>query len=382
MMRPKRIVLITDTLCDANGVSRFIQDIARVARNQGYDLTAITSTAKTYCEPIDNIKRFDPLIRFKMPFYPELDLAIPPFWKLYRTVKAKNPDVIHISTPGLVGLTGLVIAKILRKPVYSTYHTDFASYLYSNTKSVFIKKFTRFFEKRFYRACQGVFIRSDIYRPLIEKEFEIDADHVLTIPAGIDIGHYDANHRDPNYWNRYGIASDATIALYVGRVSKEKNIAFLLDTWKANFKPDQNHWLILVGSGSFYQRRVQYEAYNIKFLGHQDKSELATLYPSSDFFIFPSNSDTLGQVVIEAMASGLPIVVSDQGGPQTLVSQSVPNGYVIEQNHPTKWWQAIETMLYDNEKRLIFSVNARQLAQNLSIEKSFAFFWENHVPKM
>ncbi|HHH19227.1 MAG TPA: glycosyltransferase family 1 protein [Campylobacterales bacterium] len=382
MIKEKRIVLITDTLCDANGVSRFIQDIAKMARQNQSDFTAITSTGKAYCDEADNIVRLQPLLRFKMPFYAELDLAIPPFRTLYRTVKAKMPNAIHISTPGLVGLTGFIIAKMLKVPVYGTYHTDFASYLYSNTRSTLVKKLTRFFEKRFYRACKGVFIRSDIYRPLIQETFKINPEHVFTLPAGIDIHRYSPSYRDPHYWEQYGIDPNATKALYVGRVSTEKNIAFLLEVWKQHHDPTRNAWLILVGSGSFYHKREEYETYNIKFLGHKDKEELATIYPSSDFFVFPSNSDTLGQVVIEAMASGLPILVSDQGGPQTLISNTTPNGYILEQNKAERWWNTIEGMMTDEEERQRLSSNAAQLSQAFSIEKSFEFFWENHVPNL
>jgi len=382
MIKEKCIVLITDTLCDANGVSRFIQDIAKIAEQKAVNFTAITSTLKEYCDQSDNIQRIKPFIRFKMPFYPELDLAIPPFIKLYKEVKAKSPDVIHISTLGPVGITGFIIAKMLKVPVYGTYHTDFASYLYSNTNSKIIKNITRFFEKRFYRACKGVFIRSDTYRPLLEEEFKVDPKQLFAIPAGIDINHYSPSYRNPSYWEQYSIKPDATKALYVGRVSAEKNIAFLLNLWKENYHPKLNAWLILVGSGSFYHKRDEYETYNIKFLGHKDKEELATIYSSSDFFIFPSNSDTLGQVVIESMASGTPVLVSNQGGPQTMISKTTPNGYILEKNSEEVWWEAIENMINNKEERQILSNNATLLSKELSIEKSFEFFWKNHVSNL
>jgi len=378
MIQEKSIVLITDTVCDANGVSRFIQDIARVANQQNKNFTVISATAKEYCDKLENIQRIKPFIRFKMPYYPELDLVIPPFLKLYREVKAKKPDAIHISTPGLVGLTGYVIAKRLKVPIYGTYHTDFASYLYSNTKSKIVKKVTRFFEKRFYRGCKGVFLRSDTYRGLIESEFKIDSKKVFTIPAGINISHFSPSYKDTNYWEEFGIPKDAIKALYVGRVTTEKNIAFLLDLWKKDFKKEDNKWLILVGSGSFYKHHQSYEKYHIKFLGHRDKEELKTIYPSSDFFVFPSNSDTLGQVVIEAMASGLPALVSNQGGPQTLISKERPNGYVLEKDNEELWTTAINDLSSDAEKRTLFSQNAAALSKDLSIEKSFELFWENH----
>ncbi|HHD75751.1 MAG TPA: glycosyltransferase family 1 protein [Campylobacterales bacterium] len=382
MIQKKSIVLISDTVCDANGVSRFIQDIARVAKQENKNFTVITSTSKTYCDTLENIKRLKPFIRFKMPFYPELDLVIPPFLKLYKEVKAKRPDGIHISTPGLVGFMGYLIAKRLKVPVYGTYHTDFASYLYSNTNSKIIQTITRFFENRFYRGCKGVFLRSDTYRGLIEDEFKIDSKKVFTIPAGINISHFSPTYRDLTCWEAFNLPNEALKVLYVGRVTTEKNIAFLLDLWQKNHNQNNNRWLILVGSGSFEKHAKTYESYNIKFLGHQDKEQLKTLYASSDLFIFPSNSDTLGQVVIEAIASGLPALVSDQGGPQTLISKELPNGYVLEKNSEERWINAINELSNDHEKRKRFSQNAYALSKTLSIEKSFELFWEKHSSKL
>jgi glycosyltransferase involved in cell wall biosynthesis len=379
MQKEKSIVLITDTVCDANGVSRFIQDIAKVAKQENKNFRVISSTTKEYCDKLNNIKRLKPFIRFKMPFYPELDLVIPPFRKLYKEIKALQPDVIHISTPGLVGLTGYFIAKRLKVPIYGTYHTDFASYLYSNTNSKLVKKITRFFEKKFYKGCKGVFLRSDTYRGLIENEFQINPKNVFTLPAGINIAHFSLSYRDTNYWEQYDIPKDTIKALYVGRVTSEKNIAFLLELWKKNHTPTDNKWLILVGSGSFYKKRHEYEPYHIKFLGHQDKEALKTIYASSDFFVFPSNSDTLGQVVIEAMASALAVIVSNEGGPKTLVSEERPNGYVLEKNNESLWRNSINELAENNQQREVFSQNALALSKDLSIEKSFALFWENQV---
>ena len=374
----RRVLLITDTLCDANGVSRFIQDIAQVSLNRKKSFKFLTSTNKTYCKRLENIVIFKPLIDIKMPYYAELSLVVPPFIKIYRFIKEYNPSSIHISTPGTIGLFALIVAKFLKIPIFSTYHTDFASYIYSNSKSRLFMDIARFYEKWFYRRCKSVFLRSFVYRGLIRDEFKISEDKIVVIPAGIDIDRFDINKRDKAYFEQFGIPKDATIALYVGRVTKEKNIEFLIEVWKNVYKKGFNTWLVLVGSGSFLKRQNELLEYNIKFLGHRDRDELSIIYPSSDFFIFPSNTDTLGQVVIEAMANGLPVLVSNMGGPKSLVTNFV-NGFVLKKDSVDIWSSYVNIMINSKVLREKFSKNAFKTSKNLSIDKSFEFFWSKHI---
>ncbi len=373
------LVLVTDTLCDANGVSRFVQDIAMVAQKQSRDFKVITSTNKRYCDILDNMLILKPRIDIKMPFYPELSLVFPPYFKLYNAIKKANPDAIHISTPGSVGLGALIVARLLKIPIYSTYHTDFAEYIYANTKIKLFKYFVRVYEKWFYKRCQGVFLRSNTYKELIANEFKIDKRKIYIIPAGIDIDRFDTKKRDKSYFEQFGIEKDATIALYVGRVTKEKNIKFLLDMWRKNYKKDLNAYLLIVGSGSLLKYKEVYEKYNIKFLGHQDKSQLSIIYPSSDFFIFPSNTDTLGQVVIEAMANALPVLVSNMGGPQTLIDTEMPNGYILAKDNEKIWWSSIERLIKDKTLRKELSKNALMHSKKYTIDNSFEYFYDRNM---
>lgn len=369
------ILLITDTLCDANGVSRFIQDVSLVAKKKNYKFYAITATKKDYCQKSENIIRLKPFLSFKMPFYPELDLAIPPILKLYKLIKEINPDIIHISTPGIVGFVGRAIALKLKKPIYGTYHTDFPSYVYSNTKKNFTKKFTMSFEKFFYKKFQGLFIRSDEYREILKNRFHFEDSSIFTIPAGIDISRFDPNKRDINIWENYELPKDTVKALYVGRTTKEKNLEFLFEVWKEFIKTNPKSHLILIGSGSFYNKKDDYLKDNIIFLGHRGGEELIKLYASSDFFVFPSNTDTLGQVVIEAMASNLAVLVSNQGGPKTLIEDG-KEGYILEKNNHQIWLEGLEKIVKNRDE---LKNNALNSSKDLTIEKSFEYFWNKQV---
>lgn len=372
------LLLVTDTLCDANGVSRFIQDIGHQAKLQSKSFKCISSTRKCHKETPHNMYILKPFFTLKMPFYPDLDLVIPPLIKLYKTIKKINPRVMHISTPGIFGLCALLIARRLKIPVAGTYHTDFPAYLYANTKLKAVFNITTHFERWFYKHFEAIFIRSEIYRETVTQRLNKQASQIHTIPAGIDIKRFTPCYRDLSIWDTFDIPQHAPKALYVGRMTEEKNIAFLLECWIDTFKTTQDGWLIMIGSGYYYERKEDYEAYHIRFIGHQEGQKLATLYASCDFFLFPSTTDTLGQVVIEALASGLAVVVSDIGGPQTLVNQHMQNGHVLEANNKHVWKTTIKHLVTDSRARQSLSKSASESVLSADISKSFTFFWQIH----
>ncbi len=128
--RPMRVSLFTDTLADVNGVSRFIRNMAEQALNHGQDLHVITSTRMAMPPGITaNVFNFDPVFATKMPKYEQLELALPPLTRILRHIDRHQPDVIHISTPGPVGLVGYLAARMLKVPVLGVYHTDFPAYV-------------------------------------------------------------------------------------------------------------------------------------------------------------------------------------------------------------------------------------------------------------
>jgi glycosyltransferase involved in cell wall biosynthesis len=229
--------------------------------------------------------------------------------------------------------------------------------------------------RKFYKKFKFLFIRSEVYRDIVKKELNFEQNRIFTIPAGVDIKRF--NHVEPNreVWSRYGVAKESKKALFVGRVTREKNIPFLLDVWKENYKNDKNSHLILVGVGEFFYKKEEYRAFNILFLGHKEGIELEELYKNSDFFIFPSNSDTLGQVVIEAMACGICSIIGDEGGAKTIIEDKF-TGVILEKNNKEKWVEAIKLLIENNELRNYYNKNALLNSKNFDIQKSFQYFFE------
>lgn len=370
-----KICLVSDTVYDVNGVSRFIQDFSKEALIYGKDFSVITSTKKTHYEKMLNIFNIEPIFKIKMPFYKSLDLVVPNFFKIKRKIKELNPDLLHISTPGTVGLCALISAKLLKIPVVGIYHTDFPAYMYKNTKSKFIKwatiKFLRFFYSRF----RVLFLRSDEYFKTITEQLDFTHEQLYLLKAGINIKSFDKKYKDNSIWNEYQVPEKSFKVLYVGRISVEKNVDKLLDLWiKESF---ENCELILVGDNELEGLDIkELEKSNIKFVGRKQEDSLSKLYASSDCFIFLSTTDTFGQVVMEALSSGLPVIVSNKGGPKTFVKKEF--GYILDINSFEDISFAINEMAKKDEVYYSKKEAASSFMRDKSISHSFLDFWEKN----
>lgn len=377
-----KIALFTDTLCDANGVSRFIQDMTKEAlKCDDIELKVFSSTLKNYCDLNENIHIYKPLFRFSIPFHKELDVVFPPYFKMSKAIKEFAPDIIHVSTPGFVGLAGRNIAKCKKLPIIGTYHTDFPMYLYKNTNSNIAKEITSYMMKLYYKPFQAMVTRSPEYLEIIEKDIRFKKEHIHFLSAGTNTRRFQPTFKDESIWEGYGIPKEAMKFLYVGRISKEKNVQELFEIWKAFYK--QSHrktsYLILVGTGALEKHKEELQGYNIRFLGHKNSEELAPIYASSSVFLFPSITDTLGQVVLEAIASATPVMVTDMGGPRGIVeSAKAPIGWVRSINHHNHW---VEILLGIENKEIDIdqiSHEAYEHSKNYSITKTFEDFIDIH----
>lgn len=376
-----KIALFTDTICDANGVSRFLQDMAKEANKKEIEFNIISSTVKNYCDKLPNIHIFKPVIKMKMPFYKELDLVWPPVFKMARKLKELNPDVVHISTPGFIGFVGLLIALWYKKPIVGTYHTDFPMYLYKNTNSKLIKSITSFFMRLFYIKFKALATRSREYIENIYKDIKFKKDDIHFLQPGTNLISFDPKYKNIDLWEKYGLNSSYKKFLYVGRATKEKNLHILFDIWKDfyNQSDHRSSYLVIVGNGDLEKHKEELKRYNVVFLGHKQKEELSSIYASSDLFVFPSTTDTLGQVVLEAMASGTGVIVTDEGGPCGIVNSSDKEvGFVESIDHQKNWVEYFSAIEKDEIDTEALGRRSHEYSANFSITNTFESFYEIH----
>jgi glycosyltransferase involved in cell wall biosynthesis len=373
-----RVCLFTDTLGDINGVSRFVRDVAQQALDAGRDLRVITST-RFDVPPRPNLLNFAPLLAMRMPKYENLELVLPPAPAILRYLRRDRPDVIHISTPGPVGCVGMAAARMLRVPVVGTYHTDFPAYIERLFDDPFLTSAAAGFMRMFYRPFRTIFSRSTDYAAALER-LGIAPERIVRLRPGINTGTFSTSHRDEQVWERVRVPREGVKVLYCGRVSVEKNLPLLCTVWKqlrARLGAGEAQ-LVIIGDGPYraeMQRELGEEG--VHFLGFRHGQELSTLYASADLFVFPSITDTLGQVVMEAQSSALPVLVSDQGGPKEVV---IPGrtGLVLESTRPAAWAKAVVTLVRDGDLRRRMGAAATEHIRPMTIRASFEHWWEMH----
>jgi glycosyltransferase involved in cell wall biosynthesis len=382
-----RVLLFTDTLADVNGVSRFIQTLARHARSEGRDLFVATSSRR----PIptgSNLLNLPRWLAVPMPGYRTLDLALVRRRRALDLARRLEPDVIHASTPGPVGLAGRWVARHLGLPLVCTHHTDFPAYMERLFDDEALAHAARAYLRWFFAPARRIIARSpDTRRALID--LGLNPDRVADFPPGIDTRAFSPRFRDPARWSRLdplprGAPGPPPVrVLYVGRVSIEKGLDRLADLWPACAADARARGfharLIIVGDGPWLpimRRRLDPDGHadTARFLGFRHGHELATIYASADLFVFPSDTDTLGQSVLEAQCSGLPVLVGDRGGPGDLVLHG-RTGLIVPAHDATAWRSALLGLITGTERRLAMARAAADHGATFTFARSFEAWW-------
>ncbi|GAB4247037.1 MAG: glycosyltransferase [Candidatus Methylacidiphilales bacterium] len=368
-LRNTKRAWFTDTLEDVNGVARTIRTMSLSAKKRGAGLVTVTSRSQITITDIP-IKNFIPVGEFELPEYELQKLSFPPFLEIVDYLEKERFTECIISTPGPIGLCALAAAKILGLRTVGIYHTDFPQYVRILTEDDFLETVAWKFMHWFYAQLDLVYVNSNFYRQCwIERG--IAPDKLEILPRGLDTELFHPKRRDPNFWPKRG--ADGPVVLYVGRISKEKDLALLIEIDALLKARGVRFQFALVGEGP-YRRELQAALPDALFTGILTGPELGQAYASADLFIFPSTTDTFGNVVVEAFASGLPVLVSDIGGPRELV-EGPHMGRVLPAHHATLWADAIADLLAHPIPSEQLVRNANQMQVERSWDRAFDAFW-------
>src|SRR5437667_1634093 len=361
----------TDTLDDVNGVATTIRRMVAAGANAGKDLIVVVSRNEL---SIDNIpiKNFPPIGEFELPEYELQKLSFPPILQMLDYVQREIFTEIIISTPGPVGLTGLLAAKMLNLQTSGIYHPDFPQYIRILTEDSFLESVAWRYMHWFYGQLDVVFVNSDEYRQSWVKR-GFDPAKLKIFPRGLDTELFTPARREQAFWEKFGASNGQVRLLYVGRISREKDLDVLADAYRRLRAEDLPVQLFVVGHGPYAEAFAESlpEAF---FTGYLTGKELATAYASADIFVFPSTTDTFGNVIIEAQASGVPVVVSDSGGPKELVEDKA-NGLITRSHDVDDFTSAIRTLVTDPALRERMGNRARKSVIDLSWPSAFRKFW-------
>ena len=313
----EKIALFTDTLDEINGVAITIRRLIQTARNRGVEMTVITAGDAAAPFP-EGVKRFGSVGDFVLPEYPELKLSFPPILDVMDYIEQGGFTRIHVSTPGTVGLLGLLISRMMDIPVAGTYHTDIPQYVRSLTNDEFLEQAAWSYMIWFYNQMEEVMVPSNGTRQQLMSR-GLPEEKMKPLPRWVDTEQFTPVRRKQDFWTCRGIP-DGIRLLYVGRVSREKSLELLAETFGELIDSGFDASLVIVGDGPYRQEmETRLKGYPAFFTGYLAGDELQDGYASADLFVFPSATDTFGNVILEAQSSGLPVIVSDAGGPKELM---------------------------------------------------------------
>jgi glycosyltransferase involved in cell wall biosynthesis len=366
-----RVAVFTDTLEEINGVARTWNKNIELARRTGKELSVTTcSTAPGREGEFEGRHYFRPAAVYEAPEYPEQKLYIPPLLEMLRFCYENDFTHIHGATPGPLGLTAMAIARILKLPFCTTYHTSVPQYAGYLTGDSGVEDLMWRYIVWFYNQSDIIFSPSlATCEELAEKG--IQESKFRLMPRGVDSVKFHPDKNRPLSWMPEGKK-----LLYVGRVSREKNLPLLCDAFKRLCMSVKNVSLIVVGDGPYFsEMKETMKGLPCLFPGYVEGDELTATYCQSDVFVFPSVTDTFGNVVLEAQACKTPVIVTDMGGPK---ENLIPGetGIIISGNEEGALVTAMRSMLANPAKIKRMGERARGYAESRSFEKAFDQYWE------
>lgn len=369
-----RLGHFTDTFYDVNGVAQTLQQQVQAALKHDKQLTIITCDAQAE-KTGKGVKNFTPTGVYEIPEYTEQKLYYPPFLEMLDYCYQQGFTHIHSATPGPIGLAALAIAKILKLPLTSTYHTQFPQYAQYLTGDDFIEDLTWKFMIWYYDQMDQIYVSSqNSFDELTERG--IKAEKIRIMPRGINTEVFHPSKQCDILTTNFGVDEAALKFLYVGRVSREKNLPILVNAFKALCKTSDKAHLTVVGDGPYAdEMKHLLKDYPVTFTGYLSGEPLCRVYASADIFVFPSTTDTFGNVVLEAQASGLPVIVSDLGGPcENMLDQKT--GIIVKSDDVAALSSAMQQFLNTPRLRGQMAEHARAYMEDRSFENAFMQSWE------
>ncbi|MCB1588551.1 MAG: glycosyltransferase family 1 protein [Xanthomonadales bacterium] len=305
-----RLAIVTETFPpEINGVALTVRGLAAGAVELGHTVEVLRPrrddpTGEGHGPWSDLV-----LPSLPLPRYPGLRLGLPARWRIQRHWAAQRPDAVYVATEGPLGWSAVSAARALNIAVASGYHTRFDHYVVHYGHG-WLRGTAQAWLRRFHNRCDGTIV------PTQRLQQDLQADgyrHVHRLPRGVDTERFHSRWRDPELRARWGAGPGDLVVLHVGRLAPEKNLALVQRSFAAIRQQRPQAKLVWVGDGPARAALQQGADGAVHFAGIQTGDDLARHYASADLFLFPSLTDTFGNVVLEALASGVPVVAFDDG---------------------------------------------------------------------
>jgi glycosyltransferase involved in cell wall biosynthesis len=301
---------------------------------------------------------------------PEYRLALGLSRRARKQLDAFRPQLVHLTTPDLLGRAGLRYAKRHNLPVVASFHTNFASYFKYMLGLRQLDRVAWAYLRRFYRHCDHLYVPTLSMRDELEQQGVETTMHLWE--RGVDRQRFNPRRRSLQWRREHGIADDEVVVLFVARLRPEKGLHVLSSVLKTLQSRKIPHRSVIVGDGPGYGR-LRKSLPQAVMPGHLEGTMLATVYASSDVFLFPSETETIGNVVLEAMASGLPTICADAPGPRSLVL------------HGETGWLANprdENSFVEHTAWLLTAPTLRRSMAKQALERASSFTWDGCMRRL
>jgi len=362
LRRSLRIAMVTESYPpEVNGVANSVARLVTGLRGREHSVQLVRprptepDTAPGAKQPDDVLTR-----GMAIPMYGHLRMGLPCKAELVKLWTLRRPDLVHIATEGPLGWSALHAARKLRLPVCSDFRTNFHAYSQYYRMGWLHQPIVGYLRK-FHNHCDCTMVPTEALRIQLDRS----GFHPLTVVArGVDTGHFSPDKRSTALRQHWGLADDDVAVLHIGRLAAEKNLPVLVQAFHHLQAQQPTARLVIVGDGPARAELLAQVPQAI-FAGFRSGDDLAAHYASSDLFLFPSLTETYGNVTPEAMASGLGIVAFDDAAAGELIRHR-HSGMLAQKADAAAFVQLASFMAANHAARRAMGREARLRAQGLS----------------
>lgn len=353
-----RYAIVTETYPpEINGVALTVQGLERGLRARGHEVALVRPRQDADRE---GGQAHETLVAgLPLPRYPGLRFGLPCTGLLLRAWREHRPDAIYVATEGPLGWSALRAARRLRIPAATGLHTRFDEYM-RDYGAPWLVGTALAWMRRFHNRADATLVPTrELAQFLRARGFR----DVLRLPRAVDTARFDPAHRSAALRRSWGVAGDGLAVVYVGRIAAEKNLDLAVKAFRAVQAQRPDARFAWVGDGP-ERDKLQRENPDFVFCGVQRGEALAAHFASGDLFLFPSHSETFGNVTLEAMASGVPTVAFDYGAAHEHLRDGL-HGAAIAEGEDAAFIAAAVRIASDEPARARMAAAARQATAGL-----------------
>jgi len=359
--RSLRVAIVTETYPpEVNGVAMTIGRMVAGLQVRGHQVQLVRPRQHREDSPA-SAPGLEEVLKpgVSIPRYDALRMGLPAKQALTRLWSVKRPDIVHLVTEGPLGWSALAAALKLKIPVASDFHTNFHSY--SQHYGIgWLKRPIAAYLRRFHNRTLCTMVPTESIRGELEQ---LGLKNLRVVSRGVDTALFAPRHRSASLRGSWGAGTHDTVALYVGRLAPEKNLPLVLSAFEAMRAVNPRMKLVLVGDGP-ERAALQARCPNHVFAGMRIGHDLAAHFASGDVFLFPSTTETYGNVTMEAMASGLAVVAYDYAAAAQHIRHGA-SGLLAKFDDAGEFTRLAAGLARDRERVMRLGAHARAATEKL-----------------